>query len=112
MIITKLDAIKSLCPTVDLTVEDNTTITFWSDDSVAKPTDSQITTEQARLQSIEDWSNNRRVGTATTSGYGTFSSQLDQLYHDMKDGKLGVGATTGSWYVGITSVKTSFPKPS
>ena len=111
MIITKLDAIKSLCPTVDLTVEDNTTITFWSDDSVAKPTDSQITAEQARLQSIEDWSNNRRVGTATTSGYGTFSSQLDQLYHDMKDGKLGVGATTGSWYVGISSVKTSFPKP-
>ena len=112
MIITKLDAIKSLCPTVDLTVEDNTTITFWSDDSVAKPTDSQITTEQARLQSIEDWSNNRRIGTATTSGYGTFSSQLDQLYHDMKDGKLGVAATTGSWYVGITSVKTAFPKPS
>ena len=110
MIITKLDAIKSLCPTVDLTVEDNTTITFWSDDSVAKPTDSQIATEQARLQSIEDWSNNRRVGTATTSGYGTFSSQLDQLYHDMKDGKLGAAATTGSWYVGITSVKNAFPK--
>ena len=111
MIITKLDAIKSLCPTVDLTVEDNTTITFWSDDSVAKPTDSQITTEQARLQSIEDWSNNRRIGTATTSGYGTFSSQLDQLYHDIKDGKLGAAATTGSWYVGITSVKTLYPKP-
>ena len=33
-----------------------------------------------------------------------------QLYHDMKDGKLGVAATTGSWYVGITSVKTLFPK--
>ena len=26
----------------------------------------------------------------------------------MKDGKLGVGATTGSWYVGISSVKTLF----
>ena len=110
MIITKLDAIKSLCPTVDLTVEDNTTITFWSDDSVSKPTDSQITTEQARLQSMEDWSNNRRIGTATTSGYGTFSSQLDQLFHDMEDGKLGAAATTGSWYVGITSVKNAFPK--
>tara|TARA_R100000455_G_C6223790_1_gene87432 strand:+ start:389 stop:727 length:339 start_codon:yes stop_codon:yes gene_type:complete len=110
MRITKLDAIKSLCPTVDLTVEGDSTITFWSDDSVAKPTDSQITTEQARLQSIEDWSNNRRIGTATTSGYGTFSSQLDQLYHDMKDGKLGAAATTGSWYVGISSVKSAFPK--
>ena len=40
-----------------------------------------------------------------------WGDQLDQLYHDMTDGKLGAGATTGSWYVGITSVKTAFPKP-
>ena len=52
-----------------------------------------------------------RVGTATTSGYDTITNQLDQLYHDMKDGKLGAAATTGSWYVGITSVKTLYPKP-
>ena len=52
-----------------------------------------------------------RVGTATTSGYISIQDQLDQLYHDMKDGKLGVAATTGSWYVGITSVKTLYPKP-
>ena len=102
-------AIQSLCPTVEFTTEDNK-ITYWSDDSVTKPTDSEITTELARLQAIEDWSTNRRVGTATTSGYGSFSSQLDQLYHDMKDGKLGAAATTGSWYVGISSVKDAFPK--
>ena len=102
-------AIQSLCPTVEFMTEDNK-ITYWSDDSVTKPTDSEITTELARLQAIEDWSTNRRVGTATTSGYGTFSSQLDQLYHDMKDGKLGAAATTGSWYVGISSVKDAFPK--
>ena len=52
-----------------------------------------------------------RVGTGTTSGYDTITNQLDQLYHDMKDGKLGAAATTGSWYVGITSVKTLYPKP-
>ena len=102
-------AIQSLCPTVEFMTEDNK-ITYWSDDSVTKPTDSEITTELARLQAIEDWSTNRRVGTATTSGYGSFSSQLDQLYHDMKDGKLGAAATTGSWYVGISSVKDAFPK--
>ena len=102
-------AIQSLCPTVEFMTEDNK-ITYWSDDSVTKPTDSEITTELARLQAIEDWSTNRRVGTATTSGYGSFSSQLDQLYHDMKDGKLGAAATTGSWYVGISSVKNAFPK--
>ena len=28
----------------------------------------------------------------------------------MADGKLGTGATTGSWFVGITSVKLVHPK--
>ena len=56
---------------------------------------------------------NRVTGIGTTiSGYGSIGEQLDQLYHDMKDGKLGVAATTGNWYVGITSVKTAFPKSS
>ena len=54
----------------------------------------------------------RTNGVGTTAGYESMSTQLDQLYHDMKDGKLGVAATTGSWYVGGTSVKTAFPKPS
>ena len=53
----------------------------------------------------------RVVGSATTSGYPYVGEQLDQLYHDMTDGKLGAGATTGSWYVGISSVKTAYPKP-
>ena len=53
MRITRLDAIKSLCPTVDLTVEGNSTITFWSDDSVAKPTDSAINAELERLNNLE-----------------------------------------------------------
>jgi len=53
----------------------------------------------------------RVTGIGATSGYPSMESQLDQLYHDIKDGKLGVAATTGSWYVGITSIKTAFPKP-
>ena len=54
-----------------------------------------------------------RVSLASTAiSYPPIHTQLDQLYHDMKDGKLGVAATTGSWYVGITSVKTANPKPS
>ena len=70
-----------------------------------------IKAEQTRLQNLEtNCYHPRRVGTATTSGYDLITEQLDQLYRDMKAGKLGVGATTGEWYVGITSVKTSFPK--
>ena len=53
---------------------------------------------------------NYRYQRASRSGYISLSDQLDQLYHDMTDGKLGVAATTGNWYVGISSVKNSFPK--
>ena len=42
-------------------------------------------------------------------GYPSLGSQLDQLYHDMKNGKLN---TSGEWYVGISSVKAKYPKPS
>ena len=42
--------------------------------------------------------------------YDTIGEQLDQLYHDMKDGKLGVAATTGSWFVGVSSVKAAIAK--
>ena len=59
-----------------------------------------------------NYKNDRVMGVGTTSGYLDVKDQLDQLYHDMKDGKLGAAATTGSWYVGITAVKNTFPKPS
>ena len=52
-----------------------------------------------------------RVSVASTVHYPNISTQLDQLYHDMTDGKHGAGAPTGSWYVGITSVKIAHPKP-
>ena len=84
-------------------------------DGGSKPTETECTDGLAALQSTWDleydsYKSQRRLGVGTTSGYDTFENQLDQLYHDMQDGKLGVAATTGSWYVGITSVKTSFPK--
>ena len=53
----------------------------------------------------------RAVGTATTTGYISLTEQLDQLYHDIDAGKFGADAKTGNWFVGISSVKTSFPKP-
>ena len=84
-------------------------------DGGSKPTETECTDGLAALQSTWDleydsYKSQRWLGGGTTSGYDTIENQLDQLYHDMQDGKLGVAATTGSWYVGITSVKTSFPK--
>ena len=86
-------------------------------DGGSKPTEDDCTNGLKALQDAWDlefdsYKSQRRLGVGTTSGYDTIVNQLDQLYHDMKDGKLGVAATTGSWYVGITSVKTAFPKPS
>ena len=86
-------------------------------DGGAKPSESDCTTGLAALQAAWDEENKeykvqRMTGIGDTSGYPNIRIQLDQLYHDMKDGKLGAAATTGSWYVGITTVKNTFPKPS
>ena len=85
-------------------------------DGGSKPTEKECTDGLAALQAKWDEENKeykiqRVVGIGTTAGYDTITNQLDQLYHDMKDGKLGVAATTGSWFVGISSVKTDIPKP-
>ena len=84
-------------------------------DGGSKPSESDCTTGLAAMQSAWDEKNKqykleRVVGVGTTAGYESISNQLDQLYHDMKDGKLGVAATTGSWFVGISSVKTAIAK--
>ena len=82
-------------------------------DGGSKPSESECTNGLAALISAWNLENDsyksQRVG--ITSGYLPLQEQLDQLYHDMTNGKLGAGATTGSWYVGISSVKTLFPKP-
>ena len=84
-------------------------------DGGSKPSESDCTSGLAAMQSAWDEKNKqykleRVIGVGTTAGYESISNQLDQLYHDMKDGKVGVAATTGSWFVGITSVKTAIAK--
>ena len=78
----------------------------WTDNITLPPEADIITAFKARLvveKSLE-YQGHR------ANKYPQVTEQLDQLYHDMKDGKLGVGATTGSWYVGISSVKDAYPK--
>tara|TARA_R100000455_G_C6212880_1_gene79880 strand:+ start:440 stop:727 length:288 start_codon:yes stop_codon:yes gene_type:complete len=58
------------------------------------------------------YKNDRTTGTGTTTGYPNLKEQLDQLYRDVNAGKFGSDAKTGEWFVGISSVKTAFPKPS
>ena len=102
------DAIYKAYPNV-VTIDDSTGA-FDASGNLITIVQSNVDAARVELNKL-NYKSERVIGSATTSGYPPLQEQLDQLYHDMKDGKLGVGATTGSWYVGITSVKTSFPKP-
>ena len=42
--------------------------------------------------------------------YPLITEQLDQLWHDIDDGKLGEDAKTGVWYNGVKSTKDAYPK--
>ncbi len=42
-------------------------------------------------------------------GYKSLPDQLDQLWHDIDEGKLD---KTGSWYTAIKAVKDKYTKPS
>ena len=71
--------------------------------------------EEARFAAKEaatEYKENRVAGVGTTAGYESIANQLDQLYHDINAGKFGADAKTGDWFVGISSVKAAFPKPS
>ncbi len=100
------EAIRKAYPNVVL-IDDSTGI-FDSSGNAVTIVQSNVDAARVELDKL----NYRYERTNLETGYPNIGSQLDQLYHDMKDGKLGVAATTGSWYVGITSVKTAFPKPS
>ena len=81
------------------------------DESGNPVTLNQSNIDAARVELDKTKYQTDRVSLGSTVRYPDISTQLDQLYHDMADGKLGVGATTGSWFVGITTVKTAHPKP-
>ena len=102
------DAIYKAYP--DAATIDDSTGVFKADGSKITIVQSNVDAARVELNKL-NYKSDRVVGSATTSGYPRIEYQLDQLYHDMTDGKLGAAATTGSWYVGITSIKTAFPKP-
>ena len=82
---------------------------YDASNNIVVPVQSDIDTARTELNKTQYRTD--RVSFGSTVHYPSITTQLDQLYHDMADGKLGAGATTGSWYVGITSVKIAHPKP-
>ena len=86
---------------------------FDKDDNEIVLEQSKIDAALAEITELEKqnaYQSYRRVGVGLTAGYPDIEEQLDMLYKDIKDGKLGIAATTGSWYIGITSVKNAFKK--
>ena len=103
------NAIRKAYP--DVTLVDDSKGDFKEDGTKVELDQSLVDAARVELNKL-NYKSDRVTGIGTTSGYLDIKDQLDQLYHDMKDGKLGAAATTGSWYVGITTVKNTFPKPS
>ena len=116
------DALRSLVPKAKLSImnEDYDTLNWDEGNTDTKPTKAELDAEIVRLdaeylakryqrQRINDVS--ERMSGIQTS-YPKLAEQLDQLFHDIESGKFGDTAKTGNWYVGISSVKNTFPKPS
>ena len=116
------DALRSLVPKAKLSImnEDYDTLNWDESNTDTKPTKAELDAEIARLdteylakryqrQRTNDVS--ERLSGIQTS-YPKITEQLDQLFHDIESGKFGDTAKTGNWYVGISSVKNTFPKPS
>ena len=116
------DALRSLVPKAKLSImnEDYATLQWDESNTDTKPTKAELDAEIVRLdaeylakryqrQRTNDVS--ERMSGIQTS-YPKLAEQLDQLFHDIESGKFGEVAKTGDWYVGISSVKNTFPKPS
>ena len=97
------EAIRKAYPNVVL-IDDSTGI-FDSSGNPVTIVQSNVDAARVELDKL----NYQYQRTNLETGYPSIRTQLDQLYHDMKNGKLN---TSGEWYVGITSVKTKYPKPS
>jgi len=82
------------------------------EDGGSKPTESEVTAGLKTMQDTFDAQEYARNRVGLTTGYLPLQDQLDQLYRDINAGKFGSDAKTGEWFVGISSVKTAFPKPS
>ena len=114
------DALRSLVPKAKLSImnEDYETLQWDESNTDTKPTKAELDAEISRLDAEHLAKRYQRQRTNDVSermsgiqtSYPKLAEQLDQLYHDIESGKFGVDAKTGNWYVGITSVKTTFPK--
>lgn len=85
----------------------NGNIVDWNDPSGQEPpTHDEIVVELNRETEVYNqyaWERSRK------DAFPKIEDQLDTLYHDITAGKFGEDAKTSAWYVGISSIKSSYP---
>jgi hypothetical protein len=102
MIITKLEAIQSLDPTLGFSLDVDGTLTLAEMDGIENtgvlPTEAEVATEMSRLQDEYD---NAQYARDRATAYPPMADQLDDIFHNGVDG----------WKATIQAVKDANPKP-
>ena len=96
MAATKADALHSLKPGAECSLAGDTLT--WLDSKQAAPTDSEITAEMTRLDTVYA---NEKYKRDRAAEYPSVVDQLDDLYHNGIDG----------WKATIKTTKDKYPKP-
>ena len=99
-------AIRSLRPDCVWIIYENdlSTLEWSSENSLPRPTDAEITAERDRQMTAF---NAKQYQRDRQPEYPNLESQLDMLYHDIKDNKLD----SGTWIAAVEAVKARHPKP-
>ena len=96
MAATKSDALHSLKPGAEWSLAGDTLT--WLDSEQTAPTDSKITAEMTRIDTVYA---NEKYKRDRAAEYPSIADQLDDLYHNGIDG----------WKATIKTTKDKYPKP-
>ena len=97
----KYDAIRSLCPNAKFVLVGGEDITWRDMNGDSVPSDSEITAEQTRLDTVYA---NEKYKRDRLAAYPSLADQLDMQYWDKKNG-------TTTWVDAVAKVKSDNPKP-
>ena len=99
MVITTIEALKSLTPDAEWSIPFDGVIRWYSND-ITQPTQAEIDAEVIRLQAEYDSQDYAR---SRAKAYPSLQDQADMQYHDAVDG-------TTTWQEAIKAVKDKYPK--
>ncbi len=103
MVPLKSRALGELAPDKKWRYNEGTDTLTWLD-SGSPPSDSEINAKIAEIEASDSATDYFRKRSAA---YPEIGDQLDQLWHDIDNGKLD---KTGSWYLAVKAVKDANPK--